>query len=286
MNKKTLFYIGLALLSLISLLLINPNHDVQADHVPGHHADQSVKKLNDLMVELYGLSKDANKIAVYNQLQPIKLHIKANYAILNSQFEHFHLFEEELNVLERELINKQNIVQWKETVNRLFLASDAMLQGDEGPWREYEVLLLERISLMENTFISPTSYRASTMQANLTLLEHQLNRITLATQLVGNKTRLEELQFRVVDLQAFMLTLPSDSEQQQYYKELEHSIAGIKQTTLALFENTSPVSFEPIIENQHFPLQLACLLTLLISIVLSLTSYRKYKQSPYGVKKL
>lgn len=287
MNKKMYLYMVLAIFSLISFVIVSQFNDVQADHHTNHVMDERshIVKLNDQMVKLYELSKQANKIAAYNQAQTVKLHIQKNDATFKAQFEHWHAFEEELALLENQLVSKSNSLQWKETINRLFLASDAMLQGDDGPWREYEVLLLDRIRLMESSFINQSTYRSTAMQANLTILDEQLNRVALAAMLVGNSTRLAELQFRVIDMKAFMLTLSTDTEQLQNYRELEQSIAAIKQTTLALFENTTSVSIEPIIESKHFPIQVALLLTLLLTLILTFTSYRKYKQTPYGVKK-
>lgn len=287
MNKKSMFFLGLALFSLISFIFISKDQRVQADHNPTHTlTEQSyLVKLNSLMRELYDWSKDNNKMAAYNQLQTIKLHINTHQTSFTAQFEQFQLFVNELTLLESQLTANETQL-WKETTTRLFLASDAMVQGDAGPWREYEVLMLDRIRLMESSFINPSTYRASTMQANLSTLQEQLNRVTLATQLVGNKTRLDELQFRVLDMQTFMMTLPDEAEQVNYYKELEQSISGIKQTTLALFGTTSLVSIEPVMMQDKFPIQVALILAMLVFAVLTMTSYRKYKQAPYGVKRL
>lgn len=287
MNKKTLLYVGLALFSLISFIVLGKNNIVVADHNANHVTSQSdpIVSINDQMNILYEWSKESNILAAYNQLQTLKHYIKIHNKQLESQYEHWHLFQDELNLLEKQL-SIVNSNSWKNTVTRLYLASDAMVQGEKGPWREYEVLLMERIRLMEGAFINPSQYRTPTLQANLALIDEQVERVALAAQLVGNKEKMDELQFRILDTKAFLLTLPNEVEQEQYYQQLNKSVKGIKQSTLALFENTASVSVEPIINQQQFPVQLAALLVFLLAFVLSFTSYRKYKQSPYGVKRL
>ena len=247
---------------------------------------QSLLNLHSSVAKLYELANSNHKSASFKQLRAIKKQLQNDKLVSIGTKEGWIYLINELQEAEHQLLYGNVNRGWKESINRVYLAVDAMVQPEQGPWLQYEKLLLDRTKQLKQALKQSDEKRFYTLKATLQVMNEQMNRMKIAVYMAGDATRMEELEYRITDLQGYMLMIEQLPWQQSYMKEIEKAIAGIELATVAIFAHAEAVLTVPEVTYSPSALTITLLLAAFVSSCLAYAGFRKYRQTPYGIKRL
>lgn len=247
-------------------------------------------KLDQSISELYAQGNESHKQAAYKTLQNIKKQLNNTELLRYGTVTAWKQMKQDVLTIEQAIINNEPNVVWREPISSLLLASDALLQDEHGPWLQYESVLLDDLRSIKTTSASTISNNKKTnaVIAQLTIFGQRVDRMQTAAYMVGDEMRMTELQLRSDQLNRFFKDGTQVTWTPQQFKEIETAISNVEETIHTLFAQAEETITVPVVSASSGwnPTTLALLIGALISGLLTFTAYRKYKQAPYGVKKV
>lgn len=253
--------------------------------------DQSYNRLLKLdasISELYALGNERHKQAAYKSIQSIKNQLNHTELLRYGTATAWKQMKQDVLAVEKGILtNKPNHV-WREPIGSMLLASDALLQSDHGPWLQYESVLLDDLQSIRQATQLTSANKTETVAARLSIFEQRIDRMETAAYMVGDEIRMTELLQRTSRLKAFFDQSSEVTWTTQQKKEISAAFVGIETTIHTLFAQSEETITVPevTISGRWNPTTLALLIGGIISGLLTFTAFRKYKQSPYGVKRV
>lgn len=247
-------------------------------------------KLDRSISELYTQGNESHKQAAYKTVQNIKNQLNQPQLLRYGTATAWKKMKQDVLAVEQSIItNKPNAV-WREPISALLLASDALLQDEHGPWLQYETVLLDDLqSIRAATILTvPAKDKTKYVMAHLTIFKQRVARMQTAAYMVGDEMRMTELLQRTLQLNDFFEDASQVTWTPQQAKEIETAMNNIEETIRTLFAQAEETITVPVVNvsSGWTPTNLALLMGALVSGLLTFTAYRKYRQAPYGVKKV
>lgn len=247
-------------------------------------------KLDRSISILYTQGNEAHRQAAYKTVQNIKKQLNEPELMRYGTAIAWKQMKQDLLAVEQGIINKEANAVWREPISSLLLASDALLQAEHGPWLQYEAVLLDDLqSIRRVTALAvPPEDKTKYMTAHLTIFKQRVDRMQTAAYMVGDELRMTELLQRTLQLNGFFAEASQVTWTPQQAKEIGKAINNIEDTIDTLFVQAEETITVPVVDvsSGWNPTTFALLIGALISGLLTFTAYRKYKQAPFGVKKV
>lgn len=242
-------------------------------------------KLEQTIAELYEQGNASHKQEVYRLIQSLKHQLNEPELLQYGTANAWTMMKSDVLTVEKALINREAGIVWREPINRLRLAVDSLLQAEQGPWLQYEALLLDDIQSIRRVSQSKRDNKVELTNIYVEKLFERIDRMEMAAYMVGDEQVMTQLLKRADTLQHF-ITSHNDGWNQSQHKSLVTILDGMELTVHALFAQatgtiTVPVVTAPVGINQT---SFALFIGTIISGFLAFAGYRKYKQEPYGVK--
>ncbi|MFC6332259.1 sporulation protein YpjB [Paenibacillus septentrionalis] len=254
-------------------------------HDPQNEAAARLMKLEHTIAELYEQGNASHKQEVYRLIQSIKHQFNQPELLKFGTVNAWKMMKSDVVNVEQALINGESGIVWREPINRLRLAVDSLLQSEQGPWLQYESLLLDDIkSIRKASHLNRDNTVELTSIYVQKLFEH-IGRMEMAAYMVGDEEVMNQLWKRAELLKHFMKSHENGWNQAQH-KDMITILDGMELSVHALFaqaEETITVPTVTVPSNIHAT-GFAFFIGTIISGFLAFASYRKYKQEPYGVK--
>lgn len=266
--------------------MVNIQHKVSA--MTEDKSYNSLLSLDKSISELYQVGNTSNKQAAYNRIQVIKKQLNQTELMKYGSATGWKHMKQDLLTTEKAILKGEPGSVWRDSISSLRLASDALLQNEHGPWLQYEAVLLDDIKSMRKEANSTAASRKEATAALSHIFEQRVTRMEAAAYMVGDELRISELTDRSSQLN-MLLTAKGNSEWTTSEKQqLEQQLAALETTIHALFAQAETTITIPEINTPggFTPTMLAFTIGTFISALLTYTAYRKYKQLPYGVKRV
>lgn len=245
-------------------------------------------KLDHAISHLYDLSKEKNKQAVYSNMQQIKKQLNEPKLMKYGTATGWKHMKQDLLAAEEAVLNNKPSIIWREYISSLRLACDSLLQNEHGPWLQYESVLLDDIRSLKIASKSTVSSKLINVESYMKIFSKRANRMEAAAYMVGDEMRVKELMERNGQLSAWIYAVQGQTWTVNHQKQLDKAIADIEVTVHALFDQaTETITLPQMATSTGIkPLMFAFIIGTIISSVLTYITYRKYKQLPYGIKKV
>lgn len=242
-------------------------------------------KLEQTIAELYKQGNASHKQEVFRLIQSLKHQLDEPELLQYGTANAWTLMKGDVLTIEKALINRESGIVWREPISRLRLAVDSLLQAEQGPWLQYESLLLDDIQSIRRVSHSNRDNKVELTKIYVEKLFERIDRMEMAAYMVGDERVMTQLLKRADMLHHFIASHEEGWNQAQH-KSLVTILDGMELTVHALFAQatgtiTVPVVTAPIGVN---PTSFALFIGAIISGFLAFAGYRKYKQEPYGVK--
>ncbi|MDQ6418206.1 sporulation protein YpjB [Paenibacillus sp. LHD-117] len=254
---------------------------------------ESLYRMDEMATALYGAANDNNRQYAYVQIQKLQKGIASEMLRYYGHEEGWDAIAADLKAIELVLARGSSNTEWREYAARVRLAFDAVIGGSGSLWYQYERLLREDVRLVGQALKRSTDDRlaaADAADALLTTMQAHVNRMETAAIMTGHSLRVEELRQRMAYSVKMIDSLKKEegNASKKGIRLVEESLDG---TALALDhifrseENADPVPVLAPPSASH-PLQWTFFLGTMISAVLTYVGWRKYKQTPYGIKSI
>jgi len=242
-------------------------------------------KLEQTIAELYEQGNASHKQEVYRLIQSLKHQLDEPKLLQYGTVNAWTMMKGDVLTVEKALINRESGIVWREPINRLRLAVDSLLQAEQGPWLQYEALLLDDIQSIRRVSHSKRDNKVELTNIYVEKLFERIGRMEMAAYMVGDEQVMSQLLKRADMLHHFIIS-HEDGWNQSQHKNLVTMLDSMELTVHALFAQatgtiTVPVVTVPTGVNST---SFALLIGAIISGFLAFAGYRKYKQEPYGVK--
>ncbi|MEK3881427.1 sporulation protein YpjB [Paenibacillus sp. PL2-23] len=244
-------------------------------------------KLDQSAAALYTASHANNRQAAYAELQKLKLLLEDEMLQSYGTPQGWSAARQDALALERKLMSEHPHSMWLEHAVRLRLGADALIGGDGALWLQYEGLLKEDVLAVRQAWKRSNDNGAAAARALLAGMSAHASRIEAAALFAGDTTRMNELMHRI-EYSERLLQASEGGAGSAYSQRIEQSLDGIQAAVDGIFvhyEDALAIPNASVSALGH-PLQWSLLLGTIISAVLTWTGWRKYKHSPFGVKKL
>lgn len=244
-------------------------------------------KLDESATALYTAANANNRQAAYAELQKLKRLM--NDAMVQSYGTPagWSAQRKDAADLERELSMGVPDSSWIEHAVRIRLGADALVGGEGALWLQYEGLLKEDLHGVRQAWKRSSDDAALAAAAMLKGMTTHAHRIESAAQYAGDSTRMNELLHRISYANRLLEAAALDKSKVDP-DQIEQSFDGIGSAISGVFLHYEDALAIPMADSSALghPLQWSLFLGTIISAVLAWSGWRKYKQSPYGVKKL
>lgn len=245
-------------------------------------------KLDETATALYTAAYADNRQTAYAELQ--QMNKLLNNTILQEYGtpEGWALLSEDTAAIEHALTRGLPLHSWMEQAVRVRLGADALVGGNGALWLQYEGLLQDDLVSVRKALKRQTDDSAVAARAMLNELNRHASRIEIAARYAGDTMRMNELLARIAYTDRQLENLIGSNENAGGIEEADRSLSGIEAAINGVFlpyEDAFALPAASVPAAPH-PLQWSLFLGTIISAVLTWTGWRKYKQNPFGVKKL
>lgn len=245
-------------------------------------------RMNETAAALYRAAYTNNRQLAYAELQKLSKMLDNDMLGSYGSAEGWQMLQQDADKIEASLASGVKHSMWLEQAVRIRLGADSLVAGNQGLWLQYEKLLLEDLSKVRKAWKRGAGDPADAATAMMRQLELRANRIQTAAAYSGDFVRSVELMERINYTYRLLRESKATSTSGYARNLAESSLDGIHTAIIGVFEREQEVSAIPAVNmpQSSKPIQWALLLGMIISAVLAWTGWRKYKQTPYGVKKL
>lgn len=255
--------------------------------LPNEHsaAEKRLVKLENTIAELYKQSNDYHKQEVFRLLQSLKHQLDEPELLQFGTANAWIMMKSDVLAAEKALVAGKAGIVWREPVNRLRLAVDALLQAEHGPWLQYESLMLDDLQSIRRASRSSQTHAPEMTAIYVEKLFERIGRMEVAAYMVGDEEQMNQLLKRSELLKNFMILHP-DGWTQEQQSRLMAIVDQLELSVHALFAQAEETITVPAVSMPTGinPTSFALFIGAIISGFLTFAGYRKYKQEPYGVK--
>lgn len=245
-------------------------------------------KLDETATALYTAAYADNRQAAYAELQQLDKLLSNTMLHEYGTPEGWALLTEDTTAIEHALTRGLHLHSWMEQAVRVRLGVDALVGGNGALWLQYEGLLQDDLVSVRKALKRQTDDSAVAARAMLNELNQHARRIEIAAIYAGDSIRMNELLARITYTDRLLESLIGLDSNVGRIEEVEKSLSGIESAINGVFlpyEDAFALPAASVPAAPH-PLQWSLFLGTIISAVLTWTGWRKYKQNPYGVKRL
>lgn len=248
-------------------------------------SNKALYRLNEIADALYKAAYTNNRQAGFKYVQQLEKLLENSSLRQTGQVAGWKLMEESALSIESSLQNQRWGADWLSASARIQLTTDALFRPQHALWLQYEKVMLEDLRRVNQAWNRQTGDGAIAARASMNSFEAHLSRIEAAAAMQRSPERLKELKER---LRYTNLLLEAGVRGQSKQDWTDDSIADLTFAVTRLFGEGIPINEEqaiaPIVTIN--PIRWTFLIGAIIMAVLTFTGWRKYKQTPYGVKKL
>ncbi|MFD2115937.1 sporulation protein YpjB [Paenibacillus yanchengensis] len=176
--------------------------------------------------------------------------------------------------------------RWYQQISALKLAVDALVRPNEALWLQYDRLLLEDIHYLRQLLLTANSSDLYAVQAVMKGMQQKIDRIKLAVEMSKQQYALPAVEERLLYTAYLMEQQPYASKEMR--NQIVHSISALEKTINHLFPvtTTAITSISVSSSNEKLLFGWSLFIGGIITLILSLTVWRKYRIQPYGMKPL
>lgn len=252
---------------------------------------ESLYKMDEIGAALYGAANDNNRQYAYAQVKKLQKAIGSEMDRAYGNQDGWEEIEGDLAMIETSLARGASTMEWRDYAARIRLALDAVIGGSGSLWLQYEALLREDVQLIGQALKRSTDDRAaaaSSAEALLATMKTHVNRIGAAAAISGHGLRMEELRKRM-DYSGKLIASTMSGPRSSSMAAMRAAVQSLEDAKLAIddiFRKDEAAAAVPAMgpPNAVYSLQWAFFIGTMISAVLTFVGWRKYKQTPYGVK--
>jgi hypothetical protein len=185
--------------------------------------------------------------------------------------------------------------EWREPSARVRLALDAVVGGSGSLWYQYKRLLQDDVQSIGQALKRSTDDREAAAEAALALLgsmSAHVNRIEPAAAISGQGLRMDELKQRMAYSKK-LIELTGNGEDSGAASGMRTALQSLEGASAAIdsifkTDTAADVTAMPVFAPAAsiYTLQWSLFLGTLISAILTFVGWRKYKQTPYGIKSM
>lgn len=245
-------------------------------------------KLDQTAAALYTAANANNRQAAYAELQKLNKLLAKEMLQAYGTSNGWAALKKDAAAIEQALSNGYHYQLWIEEAVRVRLGADSLIGGAGALWLQYEGLLQDDLLSVRKAWKRQTDDSAIAARAMLNELKQHARRIEIAALYAGDSVRMSELLARISYTDRLLdesISLGSNANRKE---QIEKSLDGIETAVIGVFmpyEDTFALPAVSVPAAAH-PLKWSLFLGTIISAVLTWTGWRKYKQNPYGIKKL
>ena len=233
---------------------------------------------------LYEAAYSNNRHAGYIHLQKLKRYMEDGMLDAFGNVDGWLAVQQAAASIEKALGSKDANSGWMNEAAQIRLAADALVRPGEALWLQYEKLLREdanRIRLAWNRYAGDNVAAASAM---LVSMQDHMNRIEPAARMYDHGMRTTELVERIQYMGRLLESKRVGTEKVK--AEVDRTIIALDSSVSRMFQEhaaAAPVIAVPAKSN---PIGWALFLGAIICAALAYSGWRKYKQLPFGIKRL
>ncbi|MDF2836947.1 MAG: hypothetical protein K0Q63_2587 [Paenibacillus sp.] len=255
---------------------------------------ETLFRMDETGVALYGAANANNRQFAYAEVQRLRKGLKSEMVRSYGDEAGWEKLSLDLATIETALAKGAPNSEWREPSARVRLALDAVVGGSGSLWYQYKRLLQDDVQLIGQALKRSTEDRGAAAEAALALLgsmSAHVNRIEPAAAISGQGLRMEELKQRMA-YSAKMIELTDKGEASATVAAVRTALQSLEDASGAIDNifrmDAADANAMPAIAPTAsvYPLQWSFFLGSLISAVLTFVGWRKYKQTPYGVKSI
>ncbi len=293
MNIKALIFSMLAFIMLSgSIFSWSASYAAGEDNIRElEEAEQLVERFERSIYAVYEAAVKNDKHNGYLQLQRF---VQQANTWSNQPFSHneikqraqWQALSKEAMKLSEQLASGVTEANWHESVSRLKLAADALTRPEKALWLQYKPLIENDIERSKLEVQSQVSSPGAVASGSLISLSNKWQRISLAASYTNNAFIIDAVNIRLEHTKKLMAEAPFSSNKKK--NEMLTSLTALKAALMELFpeQNEQAVIAHIIEPTESNAVAWAMLLGALITTVLAYHAWRKYRNVPYGVKKI
>ncbi|MFD0958842.1 sporulation protein YpjB [Paenibacillus chungangensis] len=245
-------------------------------------------KLDTIAESLYTASYSHNRQAAYSHLLTLKRYLEDEIIQQYGAEDGWRLMIADADKVERALTDGQPDMNWLEQVTRIRLAVDAMVRPDRALWLPYEQLLRDDVSSIRQAWHRGDGSEGPAAAAMLHRMHVHANRIEAAANIAGHQLRMRELMERIQYGRRILVAMEKQGAEKLRpisNQEVERTLATMDNVISAIYSGDDGMSYPAIASpEQGKPLRWIFMIGTMISAVLTLVGWRKYRTRPYGIK--
>lgn len=248
-------------------------------------SNQALYRLDETADSLYKAAYTNNRQAGYKYVQQLEKLLQSNQLRQTGHAAGWDMLEESASSIEASLQSKVWSNDWLTASARIHLTTDALLRPGHALWLQYEKVMLEDLRRVNQAWKRQTGDGAIAARAAMESFTAHLSKIEAAASMQRSPERINEVKDR---MRYTNILLEAGMRGQSKQDWTDDSIDDLGYALTRLFSEGLPMEEEQVIAPISIanPISWTFLIGAIIMAVLTYTGWRKYKQSPYGVKKL
>lgn len=245
-------------------------------------------RLDETATALYKAAYMNQRQKAYAELQKLDKLIRQDNLRAYGAPSGWRMLVKDAEAIDRALSSGVQHALWIEHAVRIRLGTDALINGNRALWLQYEELLQDDLTSVQQAWRRQAGNSKAAAQAMLKGMTDHAMRIESAALFAGDSVRMAELLDRISYSKRLIQEIESAQGGLSSHAAIEQSFEGIRFAFQGVFllKEAEAVAWPAINPpaSAH-PIRWAMFLGTMISAMLTWTGWRKYKQSPYGVKK-
>lgn len=252
-------------------------------------ADRLLEQIENTMQTVYEAAMSNNKQAGYLGLDKLR-QLSVQLAERNSKSKqseaaaHWKTIAEASKGIMATSSNNVLSGRWYEQVSQLKLAVDVLVRPNEALWLQYDRLLVRDIQTMRQLLQAVNASDLYAVQAIMQSMEQKVERIALAVKMSNQQFAMPAVEERIRYTSRLMKEQPYAGKEVR--QQLIESLVALEKTIGHLFPSstTSTITFSQSNANNNIFVGWSLFIGGIITLILSLTIWRKYRIQPYGIK--
>jgi sporulation protein YpjB len=246
---------------------------------------KQLSKLDESANALYDAAYANNRQAGFQHVQQLQRLIEGELKYTAGNRDGWEAMWRDTDTIKQKLISGDTEKGWNQEAARLRLAADALARPDHALWLQYESVMLDDLTRVEQAWKRQTDDAAVAASASMTSLKEHAARIEPAVEILYGSMRYAELNERIRYTDQLLYSAAAGSGNEAL---ADHSLEALKGTITRLFEQSGVSAALPAVAPPAaaHPLGWTLFLGAIISAVLTYSGWRKYKLNPFDSKPL
>lgn len=246
-------------------------------------------KLDETAASLYEAAYTNNRQAGYLKLQQFQALLNKSRAIGRGTAEGWAALYKEANDIDNALRRGDTGSGWLMSAARIKLTTDSLVRPEHALWLQYESVLLHDWDRVRQSWKRTSGDGADAAEAAVASLSMHLDRIEPAASMQFGSAALLEAKERLQYTERLLEgAKASGGDSGEATARVDRSLSVLRQLLAKLFDEGRQTAELPAVAPAAavHPISWAFFLGTIICAVLTLTGWRKYRQTPYGTKPL